>query len=855
MSGKGKIYCLIMVMIFACGCGKTKKIEETGEKAEVKEIVKNEDIPSGEDALVDISSGEEVMEFLSGDWRIYDTIGKVEYGTLTIRDDGDMSFLRDDVKKPLKGSFSPVRHQTYDAKADELKDDKEYTGFELYFKDIPDDYDPGMDFDNWENPKEEYSTGKFYIAAGKKYDYLYLEWLGNGDSYTFTHIFQDQERMKKEYEGRGDCDQEYKWVLRRKSEGIKKLKPEKDAEFYAFAWGGGDGKIALSKMEPHTYETQDEYTARRFNGAYFSETQNIGITEYEILSDADTSMVFSEEGLISERPLKMYKISTDDAGKIKVISDVEEAYYGEYDFGNLDQEFEYDGLKFKINGWEYDLEERGTAANAITDMKQVGDWIVVDAHVGPHAGIYYLYNIYSGEIEGEIEGANLTWVGDDITTAVYSAYDEVFDFKQNVIGFTEDGDEVYDLTLSADGSEVTAEDMNGHEYTFEVENGDKAMYRYADFLRNYSSKSWKDFISEAPEDAIAYVMLTPPEIVKKVLPLSANPEDEENCIECIYAISLKNDTSMHLDTGEYDPDNDEFKTDTTLVHNKNMVKGEAIGYNMVISEALPTACLYVASGKDGGRFPVVSLSGKTDICGMFITASMSYDEAEETAVDWMESEDGGEDDMLDSYMDILSMYHQAWEEKMDADQISKLGLFTGLTERGWPQGSDADAVRYHFIDIDGNGTDELVITYLGYIVDIYAGNSWEVKLAYSGLYRSEATLREDGTIECLFSGTASDGRVTWYRFDGDLADFMPEYYYTYNMDKDGKVTEEYFITSYADGGRDDVVDFYKEMGNIPVWAYENSRQIDKKEYGANCSKAEVLELDEGERIADFTGKW
>lgn len=228
--------------------------------------------------------------------------------------------------------------------------------------------------------------------------------------------------------------------------------------------------------------------------------------------------------------------------------------------------------------------------------------------------VEFYSNIYTGNIENRIEGANLTWVGDDITTAVYSHDSQVFDFKNNVIGFMDAGVEIQSLELNADGSRVVAKDFEGNKSTFEVEIGDTAMYRYADFLRKWDAKSWDAFISETPKNTIAYVMECPPTIVKSVLPFAENGDAGGE--ECIYVVSLKDDTYMHLDFGSYDFELDKFMTDRTELH-KKMAKGESFGYMMMIPEGMPNACVYAAQGTKGGMFPVEPISGQTDLCSKF----------------------------------------------------------------------------------------------------------------------------------------------------------------------------------------------------------------------------------------------
>ena len=133
-------------------------------------------------------------------------------------------------------------------------------------------------------------------------------------------------------------------------------------------------------------------------------------------------------------------------------------------------EIEYEGLVFKVNGRAYDLQKLGSPANAIMDARQVGDWVVVEGHVNPHVGVYPIVSLLTGDMEYTIVGAGLTWTGEDVTTGVYSMYDEIYDFEGNIIGKT-NGAEVSELSISEDGTEITAVDFDDNSYVFDKNGG------------------------------------------------------------------------------------------------------------------------------------------------------------------------------------------------------------------------------------------------------------------------------------------------------------------------------------------------------------------------------------------------
>ena len=160
--------------------------------------------------------------------------------------------------------------------------------------------------------------------------------------------------------------------------------------------------------------------------------------------------------------------------------------------------YSYDETVFLINGKRFDASrDFEVGCNAIMDMFEVGDWVVVEGHINPHVGGYYFYNIYTEKVEKMITGANLTWKGDDITTAVYSYYTDLYNFKDNLLGSMDN--EICELKFDPKEDLVYAEDFEENKQVFEIGPGDPAMYRYADYLRNKNEDTWNAFIKEAPE--------------------------------------------------------------------------------------------------------------------------------------------------------------------------------------------------------------------------------------------------------------------------------------------------------------------------------------------------------------------
>lgn len=114
------------------------------------------------------------------------------------------------------------------------------------------------------------------------------------------------------------------------------------------------------------------------------------------------------------------------------------------------------GTVFTYHGAEYDLTEQSAAINAITDVRQAGDYLVIDGHVGPQNGVYCIFDTKTESFVKTIAGANLVWRGDDLSTAVYCFWSDVIDYDGNVLMQCDlaDGEYIYDLSFSGDGQEI-----------------------------------------------------------------------------------------------------------------------------------------------------------------------------------------------------------------------------------------------------------------------------------------------------------------------------------------------------------------------------------------------------------------
>lgn len=108
----------------------------------------------------------------------------------------------------------------------------------------------------------------------------------------------------------------------------------------------------------------------------------------------------------------------------------------EYDMGLPVGEMTEGGgssIIFSYNGKKYDLTEKDVGINAITDCREVGQYIIVKGHIGPHHGYYGIFNTLTEEFEKDIFGAHLTYeegIGKEeveLSDFIYCFWNEIYD--------------------------------------------------------------------------------------------------------------------------------------------------------------------------------------------------------------------------------------------------------------------------------------------------------------------------------------------------------------------------------------------------------------------------------------------
>ncbi len=95
--------------------------------------------------------------------------------------------------------------------------------------------------------------------------------------------------------------------------------------------------------------------------------------------------------------------------------------------------FSFEGTTFRYEEQDYDVTSRVKSINSILAVIPVGEKIVIECHVGPKNGAYCIFDTVSKSFETDLIGNHLIWYNDDITTAIYSFWSDVYTYDGKII--------------------------------------------------------------------------------------------------------------------------------------------------------------------------------------------------------------------------------------------------------------------------------------------------------------------------------------------------------------------------------------------------------------------------------------
>ncbi|MCR5733340.1 MAG: hypothetical protein K6G22_01925, partial [Lachnospiraceae bacterium] len=471
---------------------------------------------------------------ISGDWTLFDRETGEDHGTLSIGADGSFTFTR--LSDNATGSGTLSFEYNLANKGDEPD------GFRMDFDDcrqlVPEDM---------ELYGNEGTGGVFHIGTFGNEDYLYLKEIGNGDSVVSAYVFN----TNADADGIEEWSWSYDWLFYRDNDTENPAEVMEDDTFYAWAWETEDDGVWLQPMTEHTYEAEEEYSEWKYLGGYFSETDNIGIAYYGITDDTDLTGLVNTHDWDSGYPLMMCEVTVDEEGNVDTLSDIDIVMYDSYYMGDIEPDYSYRDTTFTVDGFDIDITQYAPAATAITDAKRVGEWIIVECHNNPNINTYLFYNIPNGLLdvfEYQIEGANLIWQGDDLSTAVYQQYNSIYDIWGHKIGSIQEG-ELYELSFKdentvAAGCWIVDEAGREKEFTkeFEYEPCDGAVWAYFEYLTG-GGKQWRH-LKEMADNAPALIIINPPEMIRGWMPGST--EYEKGALDTVAVIPLFDDSRVKI---------------------------------------------------------------------------------------------------------------------------------------------------------------------------------------------------------------------------------------------------------------------------------------------------------------------
>ena len=127
------------------------------------------------------------------------------------------------------------------------------------------------------------------------------------------------------------------------------------------------------------------------------------------------------------------------------------------------EEFSFEGTVFHYGGHDYDVSSRAGPINSILSAVPVGQKIVIECHVGPKNGVYCIFDTETASFDEDIIGDHLIWHSDDITTAVYSFWSEVYAYDGTFLKSYDLAEDayLYDLAFSDDHTELEVTIVHG----------------------------------------------------------------------------------------------------------------------------------------------------------------------------------------------------------------------------------------------------------------------------------------------------------------------------------------------------------------------------------------------------------
>ena len=113
-------------------------------------------------------------------------------------------------------------------------------------------------------------------------------------------------------------------------------------------------------------------------------------------------------------------------------------------------DFSFEGITFHYGEQDYNVASRVEAINSILSAVPVGERIVVACHAGPKNEVYCIFDTVNKAFVNDLKGNHLIWYNDDITTAIYSFWSDIYTYDGSILKSYDlaENEFIYDLAFS-----------------------------------------------------------------------------------------------------------------------------------------------------------------------------------------------------------------------------------------------------------------------------------------------------------------------------------------------------------------------------------------------------------------------
>ncbi|MBP1584236.1 MAG: hypothetical protein ILP17_00910 [Lachnospiraceae bacterium] len=581
---------LVIVLVMSLtGCGTTPEPDDDNNGVELQidsnntmEPVEPDPVTEEKIREIDYTSSDSVLDFAVGTWTLVDNKRGTAYGELNVHEDGTCDFYDMSDDKTLNGTLSFNERPGAFISG--------ITGYELTFSGLEDAYDCNSDTGT--------SIGLFRLCQSAGKDYMYLEETSDWQSNVAYYILCKED---------GYYD-DLNWMFIRDNDITFEEAPFTDNDLHTFTamvLESGYHRLLLQRVAGAESESLNEKNQLRYMAAQFYLFPDEEAVWYDYSSDPDLSYVLDQAALKDKYPATIYDIMTDSSGHIISIHEQERTAYGNYEEYLLKQHVFIDGTFFEINSNPFDIKDFGSIADQITDYEQLDEYLILESHVDPHRNEYMIFDMRYACPLTKLYGCNFIH-GDNIWDSFYSYMNAIYDYEGHLIYTVDDGTEICGLAFNGDNIRIEYwKDDYETVYEDEIERPEclnTPIHEYLKYTHHQTGDNWRNFINNAPDDAIIMGMVNPPE--DKYLSYCSPDEIEKDGTDVLYIVALRDNICITFDKQCY------------YVLEK---KGDLWMFILTIPEGAPRQTLTITTSdfRPIAEWEITTISGESDIRWIF----------------------------------------------------------------------------------------------------------------------------------------------------------------------------------------------------------------------------------------------